>query len=612
MSANEYERQRRDASMNHPPSLDSIEERLSRALRQFAALPGVSEQIIGVPLSSGRLERAVKNMLEKKNEWLAAVPTFQDVQNWVEVHWDTERQTQPPAGTVSDGEEWGHNGEVQLDALTATCKMLLAAAGHGVETVAKHAVEFAAHGMIEVHSFYLLKGLPVSNAKPLDSYCTLLPYDEALQKVNADPSARDTVEYLRWPPETADNLCALEAKSFERRGLEANEFERHVSRLLRWGPETLALILGLVWGNGFRLFGHWHDVSATVAATLPFFRTMSSGGGGSTQIMFELQGWKPPNVKTRPLATGEVAELMDSYSLLPAQSRKRLDLALRRLRDSTERIELEDKVIDVCIALEALFMEGELWNQKKTVSRRASWHFADSHPERERIRTLLKEFYDHRDKIVHGNAPDNPTQEEKDQHRAQLADIENVVRASLKTMVSKGRPQDWEDSKDLKTIRHDPPRAETEIPSVKSDSLSWSLKEQKEIDQALEAVWKPTIANAPAPPPDANPICHQGVNREQIEQYKQQGIYYIIKIPALLYMAHPKWIERADEPLDDHTRYYCEKDVDRHLQRWHEAAGEKKLRQFELPLEDGISYLPKHFDFWRKLVSEESEQGEQP
>ena len=146
-----------------------------------------------------------------------------------------------------------------------------------------------------------------------------------------------------------------------------------------------------------------------------------------------------------------------------------------------------------------------------------------------------------------------------------------------------------------------------EIPSVKSDSLSWSLKEQKEIDQALKAVWKPTIDKAPAPPPDANSVCYEGINRKQIEQYKQQGIYYIIRIPALLYMAHPKWLEKAKEPLDDHTRYYCERDVERHMRCWQKAASEKKLHQFVLLLEDATMYLPKHFDFWRKLLPEELE-----
>ena len=606
------------------PSLDSIEERLRRALAQFGTPPGGSVPITGIPLISWQLKEAVKNMLEGKNEWLAAVPAFQDVQNWVEIHWDTERQTQPPAGTVSDGEKWGHNGDVQLDALTATCKLLLAAAWHGFETVAKYAMEFATHGMVEVRSFYLLKGASVSDATSLDNYCTLLPYQKALQKIDADPSQRRTDFSPRWPTDPVDDVCALEVWSFERRGLDANDFERHVSTLLQPVPTMaqfehgipilrLVDILGLVWGKGLHTFGNAHFTPEPVVATLPFFHTQPGGGKGTSQIHFPIL--PPPrhgrSLTNRPLNDAELEELIGKYATLPEQTQRVLNLALRRLRDSTERIGIEDKVIDVCIALEALFiMKGEKHDQKTIISRRGSWYFADSHPERERTRVLIKEFYDLRSDIVHGNTPDNLTQEENDLRVTQLADIENVVRASLKTMISEGRPQDWEDSKDLKSIRHDLPRAETEIPSVKSDSLSWSLKEQKEIDRALEAVWKPTVDNAPAPAPDASPVCHQGVNREQIEQYKQQGIYYIIRIPALLYMAHPKWIERAGEPLDDHTRYYCEKDVERHLERWQKAAHEKKVHQFELPLENGISYLPASFDFWRKLVSEEPEQGE--
>ena len=601
-----------DTPLKHTPSLDSIEERLSRALRQFVALPGVGEQIIGTPLSSAQLNRAVKNILDRKSEWLAAVPAFRDVQHWVEVHWDTERQTQPPAGTVSDGDRRGAQGEVQLDALTATCKLLLAAAGHGVETVAKYALEFASHGMIEVRSFYLLKGVSLSNAKPLDKYCTLLPYQEGLQKVNAERSARYLEEDLYWPPETTDDVCALEVKSFERRGVVANEFERRVSPLLQCGLDTLALILGLVWGTGFRVFGHWHSVAAPAAATLPFLRTAFSSSEGSQQILLTLPGFRWPSTN-RPLNNAELAELIGKYAALSEQTQRKLNLALRRLRDGVERIELEDKVIDVCIALEALFMEGGE-NIRETVSSRGSWYFSDSHLERKRTDTLLKKFYDDRSYIVHGNTSKSLTRKQKREQKrnALLADIEDVVRASLKTMISEGRPQDWEDSKDMKSIRHDPPRAETEIPSVKSDSLSWTVAEQNEIDQALETVWKPTVDNAPAPPPDASSVTHHGIDRQQIEQYEQQGTYYIIRIPVLLYMAHPKWIERAGEPLDEHTRYYCEKDVERHMRRWQEAADEKKIHQFELPLEDAITYLPKRFDSWRTLLPEEPEQGEQP
>ena len=114
------------------------------------------------------------------------------------------------------------------------------------------------------------------------------------------------------------------------------------------------------------------------------------------------------------------------------------------------------------------------------------------------------------------------------------------------------------------------------------------------------------------------PSVIRGIDRDQIEPCKQQGIAYIISIPALLYIAHTKWINRVGEPLDDHTRYYCERDVDRHLQhlqhlqRWQKAAAEKKVYQFQLPLEDATIYLPKYFDDWRSLLPENPEQDERP
>lgn len=483
--------------MNHMPSLDSIEEQLSHALRQFMAVPEIDRQVISVPLSSGPLERAVKNMLERKNEWLTIVPALQDVQKWVEVHWNTERQTQRPAGTVSTRNEGEKQGEVQLDTLTATCKLFLAAARHGAKSVAKYAMEFSAYGMIEIRSFYLLKGISVSNTKSLDNYCTLLPYRKALQKVNADPSMRRLAEeLLYWPPESADNVCMLEARSFERRDSSPDgQIERCVSRLLQCGRETLALILGLVWGTGFRVFGQLQSIAEPVAAALPFFYTSLARGGNIQQTLLTLPGSNQPSM-ARPLNDEELVKLIDKYAGLPGQTQRVLNLALRRLRDSAERIEIEDKVIDVCIALEALFMERkERKQQRKLISKRGSWYFADSCLERKKTKKLLKKFYDHRSDIVHGNTPRNQTPAKEEQYRKQLstllADTENVVRASLKTMIAKGRSQDWP-ADDLKsifsflypsvwlrlirngkkdnTLYHNPPRAETEIPSVKSDS----------------------------------------------------------------------------------------------------------------------------------------------
>ena len=588
-------------------SIHSIEDGLSRTLQQFISLPGIGEQNISDSLSSLYLEKAVNILLEEKHTWLTAVPAFHDLQKWVEVYWNAERQTHPPAGTVSTGDKQGNQGEVQLDALRATCKLLLAAVVHGTETVTKHALEFADHGMIEVRSIYLLNGLSVLNAKPLDSYCALLPYQKALQKLDDYPGPLHPTENPQWPADTIDSTCGLEVTSFEHRGVKANEFECYASPMLQYGFETLELILGLVWGMGFRMFRSRHGVPESVAATLPFFHTTLSGGAVSQQTLLAMPGFTRPS-SNRPLNDAELVELTGKYATLPKQTQRVLNLALRRLRDSTERIGVEDKVIDLCIALEALFMEsGEFKDQRKIIASRGSWHFADSLLERGQTRKDLKAFYEHRSDIVHGVTTSNLSPNVEDQRRDLLAKVDDVVRASLKTMIAQGRPSDWEKSKDFKAIRHSPPRAKTKIPSVKSDSLSWTVAEQDEIDRALEAMWRPTIDNAPPPPSGAGLVYHQGVNAEEIRRCRREGIPYVISVPILLYRAHPKWPQQEGTPLDDRTKYYCGKDVEKHLRRWQKAADEKAMHQFKLPLEDPIMYLPRNFGAWDRILQQEGQ-----
>lgn len=531
--------------------------------------------------------------------WDTDAPAFQAVREWVESNWNTERVTKVPTGTIGTT-DFGSRSETQFDAVTATRKLILSAALHGAQAAATYASEFACHGMIEIRSIYLLKGPSISEPKPLDDYCCLLPYRDALRRV--DPSHR--FQTNPWPSEGKDNVCALECTSFERRTLNGIENESFGSPLLRLGPETLTLMLGLVWGNGLRVFGSWCGTPAPVAATLPFPSWTLLGSGKSIdRIELSFQGWGPKS-RQRPLAIAELAELMERYADLPDRSQRRLAVALRRLRYSTERVESEDRVIDMGIALEALFVdEGEYRNQRKIIARRGSWYFADSPQERERTRSSLKEFYDLRSKVVHGNADVLKKHREEVGQRSPIADliaaVSEVIRAGLKDMIAEGRPEDWEKSKNGASIRHNPPRRNSEVRSDKSDSMSWTVAEQKEIDSALESAWKSTIENAPAPPSNTGVVIHYGLNPETVEECRRQGGHYVITHPAILYKVHPQWPKAASDPLDERTEYYCQKDVERHMQLWREAATEKRLSQFHLPC-DAATYHPKNETAWAR------------
>ena len=598
-----------DGSMNRRPNLDDIEELLSRAQGQFETSFGSNGPILSAKQTNHQLETAVGRLLKGTSETLAAVPALEEIKRWVQVHWDIERETQPPDGTFAIDDEWVSECDAQLDALAAAVKLCLAALGHGTEIVAKCAIDFSRHGMIEVRSVYLFKGASLSRATVLDDHCTLVPYKEALHSVNSD-SEWYRLDSIGWPPGDAVDVCALEAKSYEHplcRHPEMRstgvEYGRRLSPLLRSGAEVLGLILGLTWGTGHRAFGRCHGVAPAVSASLPFFRA-GPRRRGIRQVLLTLPSLRQTPMR-RPLNSLEVAELIRGYSVLPDQMRRIADLALRRLRDSTERIELEDKIVDLGIALEALFSSGPA-NIRSTVSTRASWYFADSMLERKAAEDLLKKFYDDRSFVVHGKTSSSPDSHLRrhENRDSRLAEVENVIRASLKSMISEGMPPDWELSSDTSRIRHDPSRAESDIPAMKSDSLSWSLQEQREIDASLEAVWKHETDSAPPARPDARPVTYNGIIAAEIERCKQQNTPYVISVPIRLYWAHPKWPKSGSDQVDERVKYYCNMDVERHLEKWRRAAAEKRMHQFTLPLEDSCMYLPERFDMWSKILSQ--------
>ena len=526
-----------------------------------------------------------------KGIWQTKGPGFQRLQEWVEIHWNPADEKQAPTDTVGAGEDWKWPGEGQLDSASATRKLISAAKLHGPTLVGKHAAEFAAHGMIEVRRVYLLKGPSIEAAKSLDEYCSLLPYSEALRKFDAEWDPGDVS--IKFPESRADNVCALEGRYFERGSCRGEEYKQYMSPLLKDGPEQLALLLGLVWGNGFRVFGEWHYVPTSAMASLPYRHATSNRVLGSRYVELAFQG-HAPRLRRRPLAVPELRGLAMKHSEVPEQTRRRLGRAMTRLRNSTERVDEADKIIDVSIALGIIFAEeNEQEDWATLIPRRAAWYYADSEDEKRQTEDMLGRFYGYYSGVLRGRAPEG----DHERNAALPIDAENILRACLKTLIAEGWPEDWKDAMGRSTLRRNPPRTEAEIPSVKSDSLSWSVREQREIDQTLEAVWKPVVEDAPPPPSNVSSSTAVSLAPELVEHYREQGVPYVVIHPARLYMAHPKWLKSASESLDERTRYYCERDVERHTWRWQEAAMNRGLVLFDAPI-DADLYHPKRHDDW--------------
>ncbi len=536
--------------------------------------------------------------------WKTDGPGFQRLMEWVETRWDPDGEKPTPNGSVAISGSLGQWSPSQLGAAAATRKLIAAAKIHGRDRIAKCATEFAIHGMIEVHYIYVLKGSPVSGTKPLDRYCSLLPYAEGLRKMEEEFDD----EFPQWPAIQASGVCALEIRQFERP--DRRECAQG-SPLMKHGPDVLALLLGLVGGGGYRMFGTWHGVPTVNAAALPY-QLVTYGGSMIRRTTLNTAGFGP-SAKRRPLAIEELRHLVRRYSGHSAVAQRRLSRAMARLRDSSERIDRDDAVIDVGIALKALFVdEDEPEEGESHVPRRVAWHYSDSKAERQATEDTISRFMDLHGDIMSGRKAVEEFTSEGHEAAKLLADADDLLRTSLKSVIAEGWPRDWENAADPSAFRHDPARTEVEIPSVKSDSLSWSVREQREIDQALEAVWRSIVEQAPLPPADMRSTAAQ-ISRQTAEEFRERGIPYVVVHPARLYSAHPRWPETATEPPDERTMYYCARDVERHLRQWSKAARHRGLVQLRLQTgDDDITYLLKNRDRWPQPVysSHEVESSE--
>ena len=275
--------------MSVGPTVESIVERLQQARKETRVVvltiegsPNIVEMCGTSPPESFWKGRKDMDRFTDEGVWQTEGPGFQRLREWVEVHWGTEDEKLAPNGTVATGDDWGLQEETQLDSVAATRKLIAASKLYGPEQVGTYAAEFAAHGMIEVRKICLLKGPPIEAAKPLDEYCTLLPYAEALRRIGAQTDPTDL--RTEWPEPHSDNVCALEGRYFERASVRGTEYGQYTSPFLKDGPEQLALLLGLVWGCGFQILGNWLGVHPAAVAALPYRHAAAQSGAFSRHV----------------------------------------------------------------------------------------------------------------------------------------------------------------------------------------------------------------------------------------------------------------------------------------------------------------------------------------
>ena len=117
-------------------------------------------------------------------------------------------------------------------------------------------------------------------------------------------------------------------------------------------------------------------------------------------------------------------KFFDEYWCVLEENPPYTTAALTRFNSSYEKHRIADRLIDLVIALEALFGDGELGSISYKVAMRCACWLHPPGKERLDAFTLIKKFYDMRSKVVHGGQKASPSEDQVDQ-------LEGIVRAIL-------------------------------------------------------------------------------------------------------------------------------------------------------------------------------------
>ena len=162
---------------------------------------------------------------------------------------------------------------------------------------------------------------------------------------------------------------------------------------------------------------------------------LQPGGGTSSSGRPRILGTK---ANLGPSMQKEIVDIWNRIRALAANTPIRL--ALRRWDIVSERFEETDALIDYWIALESLFVPGSTQELRYRASLRIAAFVGQTPEEREQVYKDLKDSYNLRSRIIHGNPP-----ESRERLRPLIDKTRSYRRRALLSLLSSSDPFDPEE-----------------------------------------------------------------------------------------------------------------------------------------------------------------------
>ena len=138
--------------------------------------------------------------------------------------------------------------------------------------------------------------------------------------------------------------------------------------------------------------------------TLPEMPIGMFGGSGGGSPLYDIFGYRSSRLTVS--SASEINRLLNAFGALSSSSKTRMSRVLSRLSQAKRRDQIEDKILDLGIALEMAILEDNKNSDQLSLSfrLRGSWLIASDYEERQLIYRQLKDIYTFRSQVAHSGA----------------------------------------------------------------------------------------------------------------------------------------------------------------------------------------------------------------
>lgn len=181
-----------------------------------------------------------------------------------------------------------------------------------------------------------------------------------------------------------------------------------------------------------------HYATSHLEASTPLGPFGGSSGGGPVYDI-------PSKITTKITSESviQLQELLICIDKLDAKSRVRMQRAIHRLSQAKRRIQLEDQILDLGIAMEMLLLDNKPDQLALSFRLRGSWLLSTTNAEKLENYQTLKEIYSYRSDVAHTGILCNGNQPKIAKARSSLPKYQRIAEDVCKKIILNGFPN-WE------------------------------------------------------------------------------------------------------------------------------------------------------------------------